>query len=261
MNTKDLQKELEDTHNKNLLMDRVFSEFKSDEALQKLINDAGLEPHIANKALVFIAIYKRVGLDTFISMLYKPTGIYPLEEIVSEVEKLVKLKFILFDCDKLQFIVRFQLDEETQKELDAFQYPLPLVVKPKLIRNNFSSAYYQKRKQSILLKNKSTKKDVNLEHINLMNQVAFQINTNVLAKAENHWDPKKNPDETERNFKRFTKYCKVAQKIIMDCGNKFYFSHRYDYRGRTYDEGYYIHYQGNDYCKSLIEFANKEIIE
>lgn len=127
MEDKELQKELENAHNKNLLMDRVFSELKGDEALQQMIKDSGLEPHIANKALAFIAIYKRVGLDTFISMLYKPTGIYPLAEIVSEVEKLVELKFILFDYDKLQFIVRFQLDDQTQKELDAFQYPLPLV--------------------------------------------------------------------------------------------------------------------------------------
>ena len=36
--------------------------------------------------------------------------------------------------------------------------------------------------------------------------------------------------------------------------------YRYDYRGRTYCEGYYLNYQGNDYCKSILEFANKELI-
>ena len=96
-----------------------------------------------------------------------------------------------------------------------------------------------------------------------MNQVEFSLNKEVLKKVKNTWNINSSKDNirTQKQFDRFNKYCKVAQNIMLETGNKFYFSHRYDYRGRTYCEGYYLNYQGNDYCKAVLEFSNKEIIE
>ena len=43
-------------------------------------------------------------------------------------------------------------------------------------------------------------------------------------------------------------------------GNHFYLTHRYDKRGRTYAQGYYINPQGNEWNKAVLEFADKEIV-
>lgn len=261
--SREIQEKLERTYNKNLLLKRVFTEITGDMDLQGIIKDSGCDVDLANKALAFLAIYKRLDIATMVAMLFKPDGEKSLEEVVHQVEMLVEKNLVHYDPSADKIIVRFELDPTVQAEIGCFQYPLPLVIKPKLLKHNMDSAYYLKNKQSVLLNDHKTKKDVDLEHLNLMNQVAFTVNKSVYAKAVNVWTPKaeKDPNQTRRQMERFNKYCKVSQDIIMENGNKFYFSHRYDYRGRTYCEGYYLNYQGNDYCKAILEFANKEIID
>ena len=257
------QKELESIHNKNLLWNRVYTEVKKDTELQSLIKESGVNEKLALKTLAVLAVYKRLEVATLVAMLFKPEGELTLDQVCTEVENLYKSGFMHYNPDDNRFVVKYCLDEPVQRELDAYQYPLPLIVKPKLLKHNFSSGYYMKGKESVLLNNKSTHKDVDLEHLNLMNQVEFSLNKEVLKKAKNIWNINSSKDNirTQKQFDRFNKYCKVAQNIMLETGNKFYFSHRYDYRGRTYCEGYYLNYQGNDYCKAVLEFSNKEIIE
>ncbi len=256
---KEFEKQLERTHNKNILMDRVFSEIRNDEELQAMIKDSGCDIKMTNKVLAFMAIYKRLPIATLLAMIYKPNGSMTLEETARELENIYEHDFMHYDSDDGRFIVRFELDNQVQQEIDAFQFPLPLMVKPKLLRHNMASAYYTKSKQSVLLKNLKTKADLNLDHLNLMNQTAFSINETVLKKAVNKW--KSDEDQTMTQINRFNKYCKIIYKLIIENGNKFYFSHRYCYRGRTYNVGYYANYQGNDFCKSILEFAHKEYID
>lgn len=258
MSQKEVQKELEDLHNKNLLWNKVFTEIKSDKDLMALIESTNSDKAIAIKAIAYLAVFKRVDIATLIAMLFKPST-NNLDYVCREVEKLFTNKLVNFDHNENKFIVKFELEDEVQKEIDAFQYPLPLVVKPKLLKHNFSSAYYKKQKQSVLLNKKTSTKDVDLEHLNLMNQTAFTINLDVLKKVVNSWSP--SGKWTYRQINRFNEGAKIHQEIMINTGNKFYFSHRYDYRGRTYCEGYYLNYQGNDYCKSILELANKELIE
>lgn len=261
--SREVQEKLERTYNKNILLKRVFSEITGDMDLQGIVKDSGCDVDLTNKALAFLAIYKRFDLSTMVAILFKPEGKQSLDEVIHQVELMIEKKLVHYDPDEKKAIVRFELDDTVQAEIGCFQYPLPLVVKPKLLKHNMASAYFLKNKQSVLLNDHKTKKDVDLEHLNLMNQVAFTVNKTVYAKAVNKWTPKtdSDPSQTRRQMERFNKYCKVSQDIIMENGNKFYFSHRYDYRGRTYCEGYYLNYQGNDYCKAILEFANKEIVE
>lgn len=239
-------------------MKRVFTEIKGDEKLQNLIEESGCDVEMTNRVIAFLAIYKRLDISTLVAMLYKPNRGKTLEEVCEEVENIAKHEFMRYEMENNQFVVRFELDAQTQNEIGCFQYPLPLVIKPKLVKHNMDSAYYLRNKQSILLNKKTSNKDVDLEHINLMNQVAFSINETVLAKAINKWKP--DGKQTQSQIDRFNKYCGVAMKLMLENGNRFRFSHRYDYRGRTYCEGYYLNYQGNDYCKSILEFADKETI-
>jgi DNA-directed RNA polymerase len=48
--------------------------------------------------------------------------------------------------------------------------------------------------------------------------------------------------------------------LMFTAGNRFYMTHKYDKRGRTYSQGYHINPQGNDWNKAVIEFADKEVI-
>lgn len=255
---KETQLKIEKECNKNLLWTRIYTELKSADVVMNMVNTAGGNPKILTKILAVMAVYKRLSVDVLPAIIWKPTGKYTLDEVLKNIELAISKELIRFDYNRDQFIVRFTLDEKAQSEIDALQYPLPMLVEPRLIKHNQSSGYLLKDKQSVLLNNNSTKKDVDLDHLNLMNQTAFSINETVLAKVKNSW--KADGEMSMRQLERFNRYAKWSQDLMLKNGNKFYFSHRYDYRGRTYCEGYYLNYQGNDYCKSILEFTNKELI-
>ena len=51
-----------------------------------------------------------------------------------------------------------------------------------------------------------------------------------------------------------------GMKFLLDNGGEFYLTHKFDYRGRCYDVGYYINSQGDDYQKYLIQLSKEEVI-
>lgn len=259
--SKEMQKELERKHNSNLLLNRVFKEIKKDKSLQDLVISSKVNLDLANKVLAYMCIYKRMYPDALLGILFEPDreNSLSLEEISQEIELMVKSDLIRYDSDDGRFIVRFVLEKSIQEELDLYQYPLPMIVTPKIIKSNNDSGYLLKGKESVLLNNRRTREDAVLEHLNLINQTQFSINTEILPLLKNEW--KGDSDMSKRQLDRFNKYCAEAQKIMLNTGNKFYFNHRFDYRGRCYCEGYYLNYQGNSYCKAVLEFANKEVIQ
>jgi DNA-directed RNA polymerase len=48
---------------------------------------------------------------------------------------------------------------------------------------------------------------------------------------------------------------------MVEMGNRFYLTHRYDKRGRTYAQGYHVNTQGNCWNKAVIELADEEVVE
>lgn len=71
-------------------------------------------------------------------------------------------------------------------------------------------------------------------------------------------------EDFEKRRKAFLKYDKVAKDVIgllIQEGNEFYLTHKYDKRGRVYCQGYHVTYQGAAWNKAVIEFADKELID
>lgn len=63
--------------------------------------------------------------------------------------------------------------------------------------------------------------------------------------------------QEEKNFEKFSDMQRNIAEVY-SVEDKFYLTHRYDKRGRIYPTGYWINYQGNDFAKALIEFAEPE---
>lgn len=53
---------------------------------------------------------------------------------------------------------------------------------------------------------------------------------------------------------------KVCRELIAK-GNKFWMTHRPDFRGRLYSQGYHVNTQGNSFRKAIVELAEPEIVE
>lgn len=257
MNQYEMQAVLETVYDKNQLMPRL-KDIASD------VDPKGMDPEFAKALIAQMLLHKRADPTTLVGLLL-PFG--TAQEVATLLEQAAHLDLVDFDGQR--FITRYLVPPEIQRELDIYQYPVPMIVKPLEVRNNFTTGYLNEIPRSILLKNNYHTEDVCLDHINRVNQIPLTVNTQVVSFVKNKWKNLDKPkaDETLEKYRKrvraFVKYDHHAHHILNlleNQGNKFYLTHAYDKRGRSYCKGYYINYQGNPWNKAVVEFHNKEIV-
>jgi len=95
----------------------------------------------------------------------------------------------------------------------------------------------------------------------------LSLDSDVVAFIQNQWknhDRRKDGESREdfrKRVKAFDKYDRTSRDVLaalMAQGDRFWLTHKYDKRGRTYAQGYHVNPQGNDWNKACVEFANKE---
>jgi DNA-directed RNA polymerase len=174
-----------------------------------------------------------------------------------------------WDGRNKQFVVHINITEDVQRDLDRFQFPLPMVVPPRLVRENEDTGYFT-CKGSILLRKNHHTDDVCLDHINRVNRMRFRIDHVTARMIKNRWrnldKPKEgeSQDEFNKRVKAFDKYDRTSKEVIdklLAHGNEFYLTHRYDKRGRIYCQGYHVNYQGAPWNKAVIELADREFVD
>lgn len=223
------------------------------------------------KILTQVYLHKRMNIPTIVGCIRHSCE--SAQEASDFVVRAINNKWIKYDSNRKEVLVRYAPEDEIVKKMEQFQFPPPLLVKPKPIKRNTDSAYYSIPSDNIVLNRKYVPKDLKqdfcLDHINKMNQIAFKLNMDVVDAIDNHWEgtmhPKEGetPEDFQKKVKAFQKYDRNAHhliKMIEDTGNRFHLAHHYDKRGRIYSQGYYINYQGNDWCKACIEFADEEYL-
>jgi DNA-directed RNA polymerase len=178
----------------------------------------------------------------------------------------VDVDAVNFDAQMMVFIVEHDIRKEEQQQLDQFQYPLPMIEHPEPVTNNRETGY-QTIPGSLLLKDNHHDQDICLDHINRMNSIPLSVNPDVVAFVQNQWSRLDKPKDGElyQDFKKrqkaFKKYDAASRDVLdglMAAGNRFWLTHKYDKRGRTYCQGYHVSTQGSDWNKAVIEFAEGE---
>lgn len=169
----------------------------------------------------------------------------------------------------MELVSRIQLEPKTSELIDQYQYLPPMIVPPEPVKSNTGSGYLSIKWDSLILKKNHHEHDICLDNINRFNSVAFCLNERVIRNIRDnrkHLDSAK-ADETADEFKArvesFLKMEKESMKVfamLINEGNRFYLTHKYDKRGRTYCQGYHVSYQGNTYRKAILELADKEIV-
>lgn len=175
------------------------------------------------------------------------------------------------DRDRLYIKTLIELTEEEVDKLDELQYKIPMIVPPLPTNqkgNNKGSGYYTKGSDSLILNNEH-QYDIDSTVLDRLNSIPFTINTDLMKTIRNHWkcmeelDEEGKPDiniETGQNFDRYEKGVFKTSAILINHGNQFYFTNKYDKRGRVYCSGYHVSFQGNSYAKAQLEFSNKQHI-
>lgn len=263
------QMQLEAEFNKNQLIPRMRKEFEDSEDINFMafFEHIGVDFKLGIDAMVQLALHKRADLETLVGTLFSHSG--DAQYIADQLLLMVENDCFDYDPSIDKFIVIYEIDDETQLELEKFQYPLPIVSKPKEVKTNNDTGYYGS-KGSIILKKNHHDMDVCLDHINRMNNQRLCINWDVANFVKNEWSNLDKPKQGEtrqeyqkrvRAFQKYDRTAKDVMQLVTQEGNNFSLAHRYDKRGRTYPQGYHINYAGTSWNKAVLEFADKELVE
>jgi len=257
------QLELEKLYNKNQLVPRIRGMFIDGGAIQHLEN-LGVDVKFGLDLLVQMSLHKRCTLPTLVGVLDKH-----LNNVQATADLLLECAHKdLVNWEHDNFVLQYHITPEVQEELDKYQFPLPMVVPPKVLKNNMDLGYYTSN-GSVILKKNHHDDDICLDHLNRQNNIPFKINHRVVKMVKHQWRNLDKPKEgeTRQDFekrkKAFEKYDRSCHEVIAkvtEITDVFYLTHRPDKRGRTYCQGYHVNYMGAEWNKATVEFANAELV-
>ena len=170
---------------------------------------------------------------------------------------------------------------ECKAELANVMYALPMVIEPVKVRNhenNRGSGYLLTKHDSLILNGKWYEGSICREYLDTVNSVQLCLNHDVIELFEHKLDkqsiidkvilnnaingtnnkPETAVKQAEDNWHLMLKQTEIGTKLLE--GKIFYLTHKYDARGRCYAQGFHFTYQGDSYCKAMIELANTELI-
>jgi len=262
------QIELENLFNKNQLIPRIRAVFQEckDVNFPEYMTLKGIPVDFGMALLVQMVLHKRATLPTMVGVMYHHLS--SAQATADMLLKAAEADLVDWSPNLHMFVVKFDISDELQEELDRFQYPLPMVVEPMSIHTNRDSGYIC-NKGSVILRNNHHENDVCLDHLNRLNRIKLTINTTTVLMIQNKWKNLDKPKEGEskqdfeKRRKAFAKYDRTSRDVIkglMSLSDTFYLTHKYDKRGRTYCQGYHLTYQGTPWNKAVCEFYDKELV-
>lgn len=249
-------------------LEELFSKNQLIPVLRDMFSEHSEDPFEVD-VMVQIYLHKQADVPTMVG-LFSPKWGEP-EDVAMMLLEVCDKDLMDYDINTDRFTLRYEVTKEIQKMLDRYQYPLPMVVQPKKVTKNFGGCGYYFNKSSMILNGSDVfdDEDICLDHINRANSVALTLNLDVISSDEGSKIlPKRKTGELFKDFEKRKKQFEVfydtsveVMEGLLALGNKFWLTHKYDRRGRTYACGYHVNSQGTDYNKAVLELARKEIIE
>lgn len=237
------------------------------------------------KVLYILDDRRAVPYDTLISMLLTSWGKTNKTDNIAKAARLLDLgeqynlwtyRQIPIDDFALEVRVRYFLPIQIKGKLEKCFYKLPMVVPPEPVRNNKSnkgSGYLLNKQDNLILHTKKKGGDICREFLDKANNVGFNINYDFLKICDHNL----NTDKIKNNLierghysvwetmalaqENWKQYLNQREIVLGELDtHTFYLTHKYDTRGRCYAQGYHINYQGDSFCKAMIELAQTELI-
>lgn len=153
-----------------------------------------------------------------------------------------------------------QLDNATQAEIDSTRYLDPMLCRPMPWKENRGGGYLLSHDHVVLGKGNNHEEKQALDALNIVQNIQWELDEFILQFKE---EPTK-PFETiaqKHAFNDLVNMSDLVYQNMLKHGNKFYFTWKFDFRGRMYSQGYYINLQSTSYKKALLNFKHKELIQ
>lgn len=235
------------------------------------ISRSGLDEEFALDLLSQMILHKRATVPTMVGLLrgHFKDKTNPFQACADELHLACLRDLIDFAPRTEQFIIKFDLDQKTHDLMRQYQYMPPMIVPPLEVDGNRGSGYITIRHDSLILKDNHHDGDLAIDAINNFNNIPLCINVNVVKGIRNSWKNLDKPKDGEGYqqyrerviaFERYEKDSFFTISLMLEMGNEFWMTHKYDKRGRVYSQGYHINPQGNCWNKSVLEFADQELV-
>lgn len=145
----------------------------------------------------------------------------------------------------------FELVGDIASIVSQVHYLPPLIEAPKAVWGMEDSAYHVAKVSVVSRDTIDVGQDMAWDALNLSNKVEFSLDMEFLELVEEQVNP---------DAPWLKQQTPQVVGLLENTGNKFHFSHFYDYRGRVYVRGYHLNYQGDSYRKAMVNFAKAESI-
>jgi hypothetical protein len=257
------QIDLEILYSKHQLLPVLIEQFA--EVAELHINEEH-RPFICDM-LAQIYLHRQADAPTMVGLLSPKYG--TPQEVADMMLLMCDFDYIDYDEKSGNFMVVYGVSEDIKTMLDKYQYPLPMIERPKPVEDNFQTGYHTIKGSVILNGSKYFNNvDVCLDHLDRMNAVPLALDFSVIDSTEGKYI-KPTLKEGEA-FVDFRKRLKQAQTFydtslgvmqgLNELTDALYLTHKYDRRGRCYASGYHINTQGTDYNKAVLQLAHKEVV-
>ena len=171
-----------------------------------------------------------------------------------------------FDIEKankmasLMVVSNIPLSERLVTFIEESQFLPPMVCEPLELTHNYSSGYLTHNDSLILGTGNHHDGDICLDVLNTMNKVALKLDTEFLSQVEE--EPTFDLDDQDKldQWNKFKEQSYMMYSLLASQGNRFYFNHKVDKRGRIYCQGYHASTQGTSFKKASLEFAKEELV-
>lgn len=257
------QQQLEDMYNRNQQIPKLHALLEESGVLEDYKVNPEFHKWLTN-FMVHMMIHKRMDIAAAlgISRMRLELGL-----VATYLELAVEAGLVLLE-DKV-LITAFNPDDTTQQEMALYMFPPPMVIPPKELVHNSQTGYHFYDHGSAVLKADTTDDDICLDVLNKLNKLELSINHKVLNNVSSLYKSLRSRkageslydfNKRKRQWLRFDTETRVLIESLSEISDTFYMSHAYDKRGRLYCRGYHLNYQGTDWNKAVVEFANKELI-
>ena len=185
-------------------------------------------------------------------------------EIIIELAKVDMFNVNVVQYGDVQALVVstiYELDEDMLQVMADGMYLPPMLVRPNKITSNMCSGYLTKT-ESVVLKSKNHHDEYQaLDALNIAQYIPLALDLEMIELEEAAYLKKPKTLDAKTNNDRMVETSRGVYNMLIDEGNKFYLTHKFDKRGREYAQGYHVTTQGAEYKKASIDLFKKEIIE
>lgn len=262
------QQLIETRYAKNQQLPLLRREFTECEPLMNQISSYPLPEGFCVELLVQVCLHRRCPPETLLGLLKR--FFETAEECAKALEWVaVETDLVDYDVATSMFIVKYDVSPDVRQLMTQYMYLPPMIVPPLPVTSNRGSGYLTNTSDSLILKQNHHDGDLALDSINRFNNVRFSLNQDVIRGIRNKRKNLDSPKDDESfqdyrkrvdAFEKFERDCMHTFALLVNEGNEFYLTHKYDKRGRTYCQGYHVSYQGNDYAKAVLELADAEVV-